>query len=80
MAFMMGCCATGPAVQAADIFVGSVPPGESGTSVTSIQAAVSVVQPGDTIYLRAGNYHEAVNMRNLPGTAAQPIKIHQLER
>ncbi|NRA09001.1 MAG: hypothetical protein HRU02_12660, partial [Myxococcales bacterium] len=62
-------------VQAANIFVGSVPSGESGTSVTSIQAAVNVVQPGDTIYLRAGNYHEEVNMQDLPGTAAQPIKI-----
>ena len=63
------------AAQSANIFVGSVPFGESGTTVASLQSAVNVVQAGDTIYLRAGNYHEAVNMQDLPGTAAQPITI-----
>ena len=58
MALTIG-VAMASSVQAANIFVGSLPSGESGTSVTSIQAAVNIVQPGDTIYLRAGNYHEA---------------------
>ncbi|WP_019026102.1 DUF7594 domain-containing protein [Colwellia piezophila] len=41
----------------------------------SIQKAVDVVQPGDTIYLRGGNYHEEVNATNLQGTQNAPIKI-----
>ncbi|WP_040356673.1 DUF7594 domain-containing protein, partial [Colwellia piezophila] len=62
-------------LQAANLFVGGVPSGESGSSFLNIQAAVDVVQPGDTIYLRGGNYHEEVNATNLQGTQSAPIKI-----
>ena len=64
-----------PALLAANLFVGSVPAGQSGSNYTTIQAAIDNVQPGDTIYLRGGNYHEEVLMQDLAGSVGSPIKI-----
>ena len=40
----------------------------------TIQVAVNRLNPGDTLYVRAGSYHELVTV-NQSGTAAAPIAI-----
>lgn len=40
----------------------------------TIQAAIDKTQPGDTVYVRGGVYHERVVMKT-SGTATQPIRI-----
>jgi hypothetical protein len=39
----------------------------------TIQKAADTVVAGDTVYIRAGSYHEAVTMTGKSGTAADPI-------
>ena len=46
--------------QSANIFVGSVPSGESGATVASLQSAVNVVQAGDAIYLHLNDAFDDV--------------------
>ena len=45
----------------ADIVVGNV----EGDDYTTIQAAINAAQPGDTIYVRAGEYNETVTINKL---------------
>lgn len=70
----------GLAVTSADakqLFVGAVPMGEQGEAYPTIAAAVAKVEAGDTIYLRAGRYHEFVDMTDIKGNEHAPIVITQ---
>ena len=48
--------------------------GTQGQPLATIQAAVNRLKPGDVLYVRGGEYHEAVTM-GVSGTAAAPITI-----
>lgn len=49
-------------------------PGTEAAPLRHIQTAVNLAGPGDTIFVRAGVYHEAVTMTN-SGTADAPIVL-----
>jgi hypothetical protein len=49
-------------------------PGTEAQPFATIQLAVSRLLPGDTLYIRAGNYHEVVTVGQ-SGTAEAPITI-----
>lgn len=52
--------------------------GNSGTAAhpfRTIQHGVSRLQGGDTLYLKAGRYHEPVTIKSLNGSEEQPIRI-----
>lgn len=49
-------------------------PGTPEAPLGSIQSAIDVAQPGETIVVRDGTYHEALHTRR-PGTADNPITI-----
>jgi len=50
-------------------------PGTKVQPFATIQHGVNQLVAGDTLYLRAGSYHEEVVINNLNGTAANPITI-----
>jgi len=41
----------------------------------TIQEAVSQINPGDTLFLREGSYHEEVIMNNINGSSSSPIVL-----
>lgn len=45
----------------------------------SVQKAVNKAKAGDTVYLRAGQYHERVHIRNKHGTPLEPIVIRNYQ-
>jgi parallel beta-helix repeat protein len=49
-------------------------PGTEAQPFKTIEKAVSSLQPGDTVYIKAGTYREGVILRR-SGTPARPIKI-----
>ena len=51
-----------------------VSPGTQGQPFATIQAAVKGLHAGDTLFVRGGEYHEAVSV-GVSGTAAAPITI-----
>ncbi len=48
--------------------------GRMETPFRTIQRGVSYVFPGDTVFVRAGTYHEVVNVRN-SGTRELPLTL-----
>src|SRR5215471_1211025 len=52
-------------------------PGSINSPFRTVNKGVSVLKPGDTLYLRAGTYVEnvQVNVEQVAGTASQPIVI-----
>lgn len=50
-------------------------PGQAPVDYASIQAAVNISKPGDTISVHEGVYYEKVVIENKAGTADQPITI-----
>ncbi len=48
-------------------------PGTFSAPFGTIQKAVDVVGAGDTVYIRAGRYHEAVEVKDLKGSPGKPI-------
>jgi hypothetical protein len=74
-AFALNCAA----VLATDYYVATdgndANPGSIATPWATIQYGVDQLSAGDTLYLRAGSYHEAVVMNNVDGTSGSPIVI-----
>ncbi|WP_068545169.1 right-handed parallel beta-helix repeat-containing protein [Thalassotalea crassostreae] len=66
-------------VQAADIFVANSGDDSKTGSIeqplATIQQALNIAAPGDTIYLREGRYHEYVDFSGVSGLPGQPITI-----
>ncbi|WP_162025884.1 MULTISPECIES: LamG domain-containing protein [unclassified Lentimonas] len=50
-------------------------PGTLAAPFATIQHAVNQSVPGDSVLIRGGSYHEAVDLSGIAGTAARPIKI-----
>lgn len=50
-----------------------IDPGTLTKPWATIQHALDMAHPGDTVRMRGGHYHEAVIISNLKGTAADPI-------
>ncbi len=50
-------------------------PGSLERPFKTIRKGLSVLRPGDTLYLRAGRYHEAIEISGLQATAQKPITI-----
>ncbi|MGJ8673541.1 right-handed parallel beta-helix repeat-containing protein, partial [Rubritalea sp.] len=50
-------------------------PGTLAAPFATIQHAVNQSVPGDSVIIRGGSYHEAVDLSGIAGTAARPITI-----
>lgn len=48
-------------------------PGSLNSPKRTIQASIDELQAGDTLYFRAGTYHEEVSMVNMKGSSSKPI-------
>ncbi|MGJ8677449.1 MAG: hypothetical protein ACSHX0_08020, partial [Akkermansiaceae bacterium] len=50
-------------------------PGTFAAPFATIQHAVDQSAPGDTVFIRGGNYHEAVDLAGIAGAAGSPITL-----
>lgn len=50
-------------------------PGTQATPFRTIEHALGFLGPGDTLFIRAGTYHEEIVMSNIAGTAVAPVVI-----
>ena len=54
-------------------------PGTFELPFRTIQHAVTLLQPGQTLNIRGGNYHEEVDLSGVIGTISDPIKIQNYQ-
>jgi hypothetical protein len=50
-------------------------PGTLAAPFRAIEHALGLLGPGDTLFIRAGEYHEEIVMSNMAGTAEAPVVI-----